>query len=1039
MNISKLFIDRPVATSLVMISLLAFGTFSLFKLPVSVLPETAPNTISVTCNYPGASPKQVADLVTSPLETQFMATQGVENITSTSSYGSSSILIQFHPTTNINDAATNTQQAISQAQGQLPPLPSLPSYQKVNPSDTPVMYIVLYSSTQTQGMIYDYANNFIARQLGTIEGVAQVQVYGNAYAVRIHVDPQSIAAKGITMSDVANAINQNNPVVPTGKFYGPNFTIVTQADGQMLKAQDYNSMIIKINNDNVVRLSDIGYAYDSISNDQQTIKWIVPGDDQPNEAVFLAIYKQNMFNTITVCSLLEEKMEQLIEDLPQSLKYSIPFSEKDYVVESIEDIEMTLYIAFALVVIVVFLYLGKLRNSIIPLITLPITITGTFIFMFPLGYNLDVMSLSAITLATGFLVDDAIIVLENIVRHVEEGESPYQGAVKGSKQILTAIISISICLCVVFIPMLFIPGVVGQLFSELAGVMIIAILFSGFISISFTPMLCSRFIPPYNPNEKSKVEEMSIAFNEKLRKIYEPGLNWALNHKKSTLLLALGVLISSLVIAYHEPKEFLPDTPINAIAGYVIAENGASPEKTNRYLKEIGKITMQNPWVTGVCVVSDSPTDNMGILFVILDGTKGNPPFRQILNEFYQKSASVIGCHAFFKPLPLINVQTGSSTSGRANYQYVVTAKDQKIVEEKAQQLMSALQAQPEFTQVNSDLAIGSPTLDFHILRDQARAYGNITPLNVENTLSYSYGQTYVSTMYNPNSVNYVILELKNRFKKGPDMIDALYLGPQTANTNMTSVSKNTLTATTSLINHFNSMPSATISFNTAPNFTISEALAKIDAIAPAIFGGEAFGFTAGASSAFQKAMAQLAVLVGLALFAIYIVLGILYENFLHPITPLSAVPMAAFGGLITLAALGVSLSIYAMIGIIMLMGIVMKNGILIVDFALEEIEKDPNCTADEAIRKASMIRFRPILMTTLAAMMGAVPVALGIGGEIALGRAPLGIAIVGGLIFAQIISLIVGPVVFTYVYNWSKKLTGKKDGLFSNHEQNPQ
>jgi HAE1 family hydrophobic/amphiphilic exporter-1 len=1060
MHFSKSFIERPVATLLVMLTLITFGAYALSNLPVSVLPNTTANTISVSANYPGASPEQVATLVTGPLETQFLSIQGVESVNSSSTYQNSSILLKFHPTININDAATNTQQAISQVQGQLPPLPNLPSYTKVNPSDTPIMYIVVYSDTQDQSSIYDYANNIIARQLGTTEGVANVQVYGNPFAVRIHIDPESIAAKGITLADVSNAITQNNPVRPTGKFYGPNFTIITTADGQLFSADDYNNMIIKIQNDNVVRLTDIGRAFNSVQNTNQNIQWFNRGDSKGKEAVFIAILKQNNFNTVTVCSNLESKMLELTPSMPRSMKYDICFNQKNYVLESVKDIEMTLYLAFILVVIVVFLYLGKIRNSVIPLITLPITITGTFILMFFLGYNVDVMSLSAITLATGFLVDDAIIVLENIVRHGEEGMQPYKASIVGSKQIFTAIISISGCLCAVFIPMLYIPGLMGQLFSEMAGVMIAAILLSGFISVTLTPMLCSRFIPPYDPNKKSRVEELSIAFNEFFRKFYVPVLAWSLHHKRSILGLSFLLLITSVAITIKTPKEFLPDTPINAVIGYVVADESASPQKTEVFLKEIAKHTLSNPYVLGQCTVSDSPSDNMGIIFMILDDSKGSIPFDRVLQDFYVKSRSVLGCKVFFKPLPLINVQSGSSSAGRATFQYVVASQDEKIMEEKTKALMNAMRKEPEFFLVNSDLSVGSPVFSMHIDRDKARAYGNITPLNFENNLALAYGQTYVSTIYRPNSVNYVILELKNKFKQTPGEMDRLFLGPQvpganvspwgnmfsttdtTSATNTTSLFKGTLKAEPNMINHYNSLPSSTISFNISTGYTISQALEKLAIIGPQVFEGKAVGFSSGASAEFQKAMVQLFILTGLAIFAIYIILGILYENFLHPITPISAVPLAAFGGLLTLYLLGFKLSIYAMIGIIMLMGIVMKNGILIVDFALEELEKNPQTTAEEAITKASMLRFRPILMTTFAAMMGAVPVALGIGGEIALSRAPLGVAIVGGLLFAQILSLVVAPVVFVYVYDYSKKITTRKGGLFypyreDDHETN--
>jgi HAE1 family hydrophobic/amphiphilic exporter-1 len=1036
MNVSKPFIHRPVATILIMVTFVIFGIASYINLPVATIPTVEFPTIQVTATYPGASPKEMSDLVCAPLEREFMMMQGIRFVTSQNTYQSTTIILQFHPDVDINVAATNTQQAISQAQGQLPKLPQAPAYTKVNPADTPIVFIAIYSDYQAQGVIYDYAYNYVARQLGTVDGVANIQVYGQPYAVRIHVDPEAVAAKGLTLADVASAIDANNPMQPTGKFYGDSWSYITEADGQLNRAEKYNSMIIKINQENIVRLKDIGIAYDSTQNDKQNYSWLIHGDEQDKEVVFLAIYKQNNYNTVQVCSDLDTMLNKLKVNLPQSLKVDMPYSQKGYIVDAIKDVELTLLIAFLLVVVVIFFYLGKVRNSLIPLITLPITVAGTFMLMFPFNYSVDIMSMSALTLAIGFLIDDAIIVLENIVRFSEEGANPYQAAFKGSKQIIVTVLSISLCLCAVFIPMLFIPGFVGQLFHEFAAVMIISILFSGFISLSLTPVLCSRFIPPYDPNDRSKIELMSIRFNDYLKKLYEPVLEWCLSHKKSIVVVALFTLFSSGYLGMHMQKEFLPPMDIGTIIGFVIAKEGASPDHTEKYLKQMGQICMNNPYVAKTCLVKGNPTDSESIFFAVLVDQKLRPPTDVVMRQLYEAAQSVTGALIFLKPYPLINLQIGTTDAGRAENQYVIQANDEETLAIKTEELVRALSQKPQFSQVNTNLQNNSPVLNVHILRDEARFFGDISPLSVENTFKYAFGETYISQINDPQALYYVILEVKNRFKKDPSNLENLYLGQQTGQTSATSVTQTSIKPGPIMVNHVNSIASATISFNVAPGYALSDAVKVLEETSNEILADKGFGFLAGNTAEFQSAMTQFALLIILALFVIFIILGILYENFLHPITPLSGVPLAVFGGLISLLITGQTLSIYALIGIIMLMGIVMKNGILIVDFALEELQKDPNATPQEAIVRASMIRFRPILMTTFAAMMGAVPVALGIGGEIAKGRAPLGIAVVGGLIFSQIVSLLVIPVVFVYIYNLSKKFTSKQKGLFVPHDE---
>lgn len=1034
MNPSRPFIYRPVATSLIMLGLIIFGIATYKYLPVACLPTMSYPTIMVSTNYPGASPEEMANLVSSPLERQFMLMQGIQFVTSQNTYQSSQVILQFHPDVDINVAAINTQEAITEASAQLPAnLPQSPTYTKVNPADTPILFIAIYSDLQDQATLYEYAYNYIGQQVGTVEGVANIQVYGQPYAVKVQIDPQAIAAKGMTLQEVANAIQSNNPIQPVGKFYGNNWSIVNTADGQLQKADEYNSMILKINEDNIVRLQDVGFASDSTQDDKQQFGWLVHNDPKIKEVVFLAIYRQPGYNTVDICTNIENLLDRLEKNLPRSITLAIPYSQKTIILEAIEDVELTLILAFLLVVVVVFFYLGKLRNSLIPLITLPITVLGTFVIMYLLGFTIDVMSMSALTLAIGFLVDDAIIVLENIVRYIEEGESPFKGALRGSKQIIITVLSISLCLSAVFVPMIFLPGVMGQLFYEFAAVILIAVLFSGFVSLSLTPMLCSRFIPKYDPKDRSSLELFSIKFNEWLKRGYKPLLEWSLRHKLFMSGLAIGSFLGSLHFLYVMPKEFLPPMDIGVIMSFLIAREGTSPEKMEDYLVEYGKIIQQNEYVRYVSLAGGYPTDSEAMLFVILTDPEKRPATEIVLQQIQQLTQNIVGCDLIMKPFPLINLQVGSIDSGRANYQYILQGMDQEIVNQKAIDMLAALQKVPSLSQVNSNFQPYSPTYNIHLLRDEARAYGNITPTDIENAFMYAYGETYISKINSPENMYYVILEVFDPFQYTTQNTDTLFLGQYTGNTAIDSVTTAKMGASPIMINHVNTLPSVSFSFNVTDGYALSQALADLQKAADEVLEGKVIGFLAGNTAAFETAMIQFMVLIVLALFVIYLTLGILYENFIHPITPLSAVPLAIFGGLLTLVLFNEALSVFAFIGIIMLMGIVMKNGILIVDFALEELEKNKHCTAEEAILEASMVRFRPILMTTLAAMMGAVPVALGIGGTIAAGRAPLGIAVVGGLIFAQIVSLFIVPVIFCYAYRISHYLTTRTQ-FFKEH-----
>lgn len=1020
MHFSKPFILRPVMTTLLMLPLVVFGIIAFKFLAVSAIPVIESTVIQVSTSYPGASPSEISRLVSGPLEREFMVMQGIQFVSSNNTYETSSIILQFHEGINIDVAAQQVQNAIDKAQGQLPiNLPNPPVYTKTNPSDTPILYCVLYSDIVPPWTLYEYGYNFIGQQLGTINGVGNISTYGYPYAVRVKVDSEALAARNISLEELASTINSENADQPTGKFYGPNKSIVNKPKGQLYKAKDYENIIIKYIDNQPVRIKDVAQVEDSLQNDKNISKWISK-DKQEKAVVALAVFKQQGFNTVQVCKEVEALLTHLKQDLPSSISCQIPFSQAEYILESVEEVQWTLLIAFFLVVIVVFVYLGKVRNSLIPLIALPITITGTFVLMFVFNYSIDIMSMSALTLAIGFLVDDAIVVLENIVRLIEKGQSPLEGSLKGSSQIALTIVSISTCLAIVFVPLMFMPGMVGKIFHEFAAVILIAVIFSALISLTLTPMMCSKFIPAYSLENKTKLEKGVDKINDYLLKVYETALRLCLKNTKYVLGFCVFSVVGSLGLFLILPKEFLPENDLSSIQGFLVADPATSPKKMEKILQHFNRICSENPYVENFFTSISDPTDNQALCFVNLCSPKKRPPINKVILELNSKiSQEMIGVQCFLKAFPLINLQIGGSSSGKANYQYILQSLDQKTISAQAPLFVKALSARKELAQVSSDLIPSAPSLDIKILRDQVHAYGGMNATAVENALKYVYGETYISKINAPENLYYVILEGKQSAVRYPEQISKVYLGDK-QQTAIEGVIQAKLDLEPVQVNHLNTLNSVTVAFDVAPGYALNQAIKAVEEEAQKYLSKDIIKNLAGSSAEFKKVFLQLSFFIILAVFAIYIILGILYENFLQPFTPLSALPIAVFGGLLSLFIFQQTLSIYALIGLIMLIGIVMKNGILIVDFALEEMENEKKDYLD-AIISACLTRFRPIFMTTFAAMMGSVPIALGIGGTVAEGRAPLGLVVVGGLIFSQIVTLFVIPLFFVINFKLQK------------------
>ena len=1024
MNLSKPFIKRPVLTTLVMVVFIVFGVLAFRSLPVSSMPELQYPIIQVTTNYPGSSPDQVSRLISSPLENQFMLMEGIEFVSSANTYETSTIILQFHLDIDINIAAQEVEQAIQKALAQLPSdLPQNPVYIKFNPSDTPIFYLVMYSPVVPSWDIYNYGYTFLGQQIGTVEGVANVTVYGYPYAVRVKADPEALAAKNISLNDLANAVRNGNSEQPTGKFYGPNSSVVNVSRGQLTKAKEYEPLVIKIVNGSPVRIQDIGRAEDSLQQDKQNFKWVTKDFPEGQGACVLVINKQLGYNTVETCNGIEKLLSKLTPQLPKSIKFEVPFTLATWIQEAVFDVEFTLGIAFLLVVLVIYFYLGRVKNSIIPLITLPITVTNTFIFMKLFHYTLDIMSLSALTLAIGFLVDDAIIVLENIVRWAQEkGLSAYDAALEGSKQIILCVVAISLCLCAVFIPMMFLAGAVGQIFSEFAAVIVISVFTSGFISVSLTPMLASRFVATYDSSRQTKIERFGKLLNDKLLNVYSPLLEKSLNHKLIIISGALATVVFSGIIFCMMPQEFLPGDDLGVVQGFLQAPEGTSPEKMQTYLNDICKISIDHPFVKNIASLSSTPTDNQAVFFLNLTNSK-RANIWTVIDELQEEYKQVVGAQAFLKAFPLINLQLGGITAGKANYQYVLQSFESKDLYGATEKLLERLHASPKLSSISSDYQPNAPALNVSLLRDAAYSYGDVSALQTENTFKYAYGENYVSKINVPQDMFYAIVEVEKPYLQDPSDLSSLYLSNNMGGENnqvaVRSITDTKIITRPETVNHLNALPSVTISFNPAANTPLSEALNELETIAKEVLPTNVSTHLVGNTAAFEQTMKQFIFLVFIAIFVVYIILGILYENFIYPIPALSAIPVALLGGLLALLISGNTLSIYALVGLIMLLGIVMKNGILIIDFALEIMENE-KVDAEKAIIKACKLRFRPIVMTTIAAMMGALPIALGIGGTIAKGRAPLGIAVVGGLIFAQVITLFVIPVTFIYIHRFN-------------------
>jgi HAE1 family hydrophobic/amphiphilic exporter-1 len=1084
LNISEGFIKRPIATSLLMAAIALFGTVAYRSLPVSDLPNVDFPTLLVTAQLPGASPETMGSSVATPLENQFSMIAGLESMTSVNSLGSTQITLEFDLNRSLDGAAVDVQAAITQASRLLPQgMPTPPTFTKVNPADQPILYLVITSKQLPPWTLDEYAETRIAQRISMVSGVAQVQVLGSQkYAVHAQLDPHMLASRQIGINEVETALRNWNVNVPTGTIVGPHRAYTLQATGQLMNAEQYKSMVVTYRNGAPVRLQDLGNVIDGVE-DQRTASWFFDKDGSV-PAITLGIQRQPGTNTIAVADAVKALMPQFRAELPTSVKMDVLYDRSDTIRESYRDVQFTMALTLGLVIMVIFVFLRNMWATVIPSLALPFSIIGTFAVMYLLGYSLDNLSMMALILSVGFVVDDAIVMLENIYRHVEMGEDPLSASLVGSREIGFTIVSMTLSLAAVFIPVLFMGGVLGRLFREFSVTICVAILISGVVSVTLTPMLCSRFLkagkhaPPPPKDGETPAEHVAHAahaehgvpvkgsrFNEVTERAfdsmlgaYDRTLQVVLRHRGATLAFSGVVLLLTAVLFIIVPKGFIPEQDTDQIAVTTEAAQGTGYDKLVEYQNQVADIIRNDPNVEalvstiGGTAASTLGGPNLGQIVVHLKPRSERSLLaNDVIESLRPKVETVPGVRVYMQNPPTIRI--GGQVS-KSLYQFSMQSPNREELYAASENLRKELAARVNgLVDLTSDLAITSPQVDVEIDRDKAATLG-VTANAIENAFYDAYGPRWVSTIYAPVNEYKVLLELAPQYQADPTALSLLYFkgtgtgsaatgvamgsttggataqGPGASGAASSSssgpvVPLDTLAKVTQVIgpqtvNHYGQLAAVTISFGLAQGAALGDVLSQVREVAAETLPSTVSGSFQGAAKAFQSSLSNLAVLLVIAILVVYIVLGILYESYIHPLTILSGLPSAGFGALVTLLVFRMDLNIYAFVGMIMLIGIVEKNAIMQIDFALEA--ERGGMTPEQAIYQGCLIRFRPIMMTTMAALLGAVPIALGYGagGE---ARQPLGLVVVGGLLFSQLVTLYLTPVVYTYMAQLQARL----------------